>query len=133
VFENRVLRRIFGPTRDEVMGEWWKLHSGELHNLYSFPNIRHIKSSRMSWMAHVACVGEERKVYQVLVGKPIKDHAPTSAWEDRGISGRMGSKWTLSRLAGRVWSGFTWLRIETGGGLLWTRWWTFGFWRHWVS
>jgi hypothetical protein len=71
VFENRVLRRIFGPTRDEVTGEWKKLHSGELHNLYSSPDmIRQIKSRRMRWAGHVARMGEGRNVYRVLVGKP---------------------------------------------------------------
>jgi hypothetical protein len=59
MFENRVLRRIFGPKRDEVTGEWRKLHSGELHNLYSAPNnIREIKSKRMRWAGHVARTGE---------------------------------------------------------------------------
>jgi hypothetical protein len=71
VFENRVLRRIFGPKRDEVMGEWRKLHNEELHNLYSSPDIiRQVKSRRMNWAGHVARMGEERKVYKVLVGKP---------------------------------------------------------------
>jgi hypothetical protein len=63
VFENRVLRRIFGPKRDEVTGEWRKLHNEELHNLYSSSNnIRQMKSSRMRWAGHVAHMGEERKV-----------------------------------------------------------------------
>jgi hypothetical protein len=71
VFENRVLRRIFEPKRDEVTGEWRKLHSEELHNLYTSPDIiRHVKSRRMRWARHVARMGEERKVYKVLVGKP---------------------------------------------------------------
>jgi hypothetical protein len=59
VFENRVLRGIFGPKRDEVMGEWRKLHSGELHDLYSSPDIRQIKSRRMRWAGHVAQMGEK--------------------------------------------------------------------------
>jgi hypothetical protein len=60
VFENRVLRRIFGPTRDEETGEWRKLHNGELHNLYSSPDIiRQIKLSRMRWAGHVARMGLE--------------------------------------------------------------------------
>jgi hypothetical protein len=64
VFENRVLRGIFGPKRDEVMGEWRKLHSGELHNLHSFLNIiRQIKSRGMRWAGHVASMGEGRKLY----------------------------------------------------------------------
>jgi hypothetical protein len=65
------LRRIFGPKREEVTGEWRKMHSGELHNLYSSPDtIRQIKSRRMRWAGHVACMGEGRNVYRVLVGKP---------------------------------------------------------------
>jgi hypothetical protein len=63
VFENRVLRRIFGPKRDEVTGEWRKLHNEELHSLYSSPNIIiQIKTRRMRWAEHVACMGEERNV-----------------------------------------------------------------------
>jgi hypothetical protein len=71
VFENRVLRTIFGPKRDEVTGEWRELHSEELHILYSSPDIiRQIKSRRMRWAGHEAPMGEERKVYKVLVRKP---------------------------------------------------------------
>jgi hypothetical protein len=71
VFENRVLRRIFGPKRDEVTGEWRKLQKEKLHDLYCSPNIvRVIKSRRMRWTGHVARVGEGRGVYRVLVGKP---------------------------------------------------------------
>jgi hypothetical protein len=70
VFENRVLRRIFGPKRDEVMGDWRKLHNEELHNLYSSPNIiRIIKSRRMRWVGHVARMGETRNAYRIFVGK----------------------------------------------------------------
>jgi hypothetical protein len=82
VFENRVLRRIFGPTRDKGTGEWRKLHNGELCNLYSSPDIiRQIKSRRMRW----AYMGEERRVYRVLVGKPKgkRPHGrPRHRWED---------------------------------------------------
>jgi hypothetical protein len=71
VFENRVLRRIFGPKRDGVTGGWRKLHNEELHNLYSSPSlIRIIKSRRMRWEGHVARMGEKRNVYRLLVGKP---------------------------------------------------------------
>jgi hypothetical protein len=71
VYENRVLRGIFGPKRDEVTGEWRKLHSAELHNLYSSRDIiRQIKSRRMRWAGHVARMGEGRNVCRVLVGKP---------------------------------------------------------------
>jgi hypothetical protein len=70
VLENRVVWRIFGPKRDEVTGECRKLHNGELHNLYSSPDvIRQIKSRRMRWAEHVARMGEGRNVYKVLVGK----------------------------------------------------------------
>jgi hypothetical protein len=86
VFENMVLRRIFGPKRDEMMGEWRKLHNEELHNLYSSPDIiRQVKSRRMRWAGHVACMGEERKVYKVLVGKPEGMRPlgrPRRRWED---------------------------------------------------
>jgi hypothetical protein len=86
VFENRVLRRIFGPKRDEVTGEWRKLHNEELHNLYSSLDIiRQVKSRRMRWAGHVARMGEERKVYKTLVGKPEGNRPlvrPRRRWED---------------------------------------------------
>jgi hypothetical protein len=86
VFENRVLRRIFGPKRDEVTGQWRKLHNGELHNLYSSPDfIRLIKSRRLRWAEHVACMRDRRKVYRVLVGKPKRKRPlvrPGCRWED---------------------------------------------------
>jgi len=69
VFENRVLRRIFGPKRDEVTGEWRKLHNEELNDFYCSQNIiRMIKSSRMRWKGHAARVGERRVACRVLVG-----------------------------------------------------------------
>jgi len=71
VFEKMVLRRIFGPRRDEVRGEWRRLHNEELNDLYPSPNIlRVIKSRRIRWAGHVARMGEESGVYRVLVGKP---------------------------------------------------------------
>jgi len=71
VFENRVLRRVFGPKRDEVTGEWRKLHNEELMDLYSLPNfVRVVKSRRMIWAGHVARMGEGSGVHRVLVGKP---------------------------------------------------------------
>jgi hypothetical protein len=92
VFENRVLRRIFGPKRDEVTGEWRKLHNEELHILYSSPNIiRQIKSRRMTWAGHVARMGEERNVYQVLM---VKSNVKRLL-KDQGVDGRMGSEWIL--------------------------------------
>jgi hypothetical protein len=71
VFENRVLKRIFGPKRDEVTGEWRKLHKEELRDFYSSPSIiRIIKSRRLRWAGHVARIGEKRTAYRLLVGKP---------------------------------------------------------------
>jgi hypothetical protein len=103
VFENRVLRRIFGPKRDEVMGEWRKLYNEELHNLYSSPDIiRQIKSRQMRWAGRVARMGEERKVYKVLVGKPERKSPlgrPRCRWED-------GIRMDLGGLAWGVWIGF---------------------------
>jgi hypothetical protein len=93
VFENRVVRRIFGPTRDEVTGKWSTLHNGELHNLYSSPDIiRQIKSRRMSWAGHVARMGEGRNVYRGLVGKPEGKSPlgrPRRRWKD-GIKMDLG-------------------------------------------
>jgi len=86
VFENRVLRRVFGPKRDEVIREWRKLHNEELRNLYSLPNIvRVVKSRRMRWAGHVAHMGEGRGVHRVLVQKPEGKRPlgrPRRRWED---------------------------------------------------
>jgi hypothetical protein len=85
VFENRVLRRIFGPKREED-GSWRKLHNDELRSLYSSPNIvRMIKSRKLRWAGHVARMGEGRVVYRVLVGKPEGKRPlgrPRRRWED---------------------------------------------------
>jgi hypothetical protein len=71
VFEDRVLRRIFGPKRDETTGEWRRLHNEELNGLYSSPNIiRVIKSRRMRWAGHIARMGEKGSAYRILVGRP---------------------------------------------------------------
>jgi len=70
VFDNRVLRRIFGPKRDEETGEWRKLHNEELNDLYPSPNDVRMIKLRMRWAGHVARMGERRGVYRVLVGKP---------------------------------------------------------------
>jgi hypothetical protein len=71
VFENRVLRRIFRPRRDDVTGGWRKQHNEELHGLYSSPSIvRVIKARRMRWAGHVTCMGELRGACNILVGKP---------------------------------------------------------------
>ena len=86
VFENRVLRRVFGPKRDEATGEWRKLHNEEPNDLYSLPNIvRVVKSRRMRWAGHVARMGEDRGVHRVLVGKPEGKRPlgrPRRRWED---------------------------------------------------
>jgi len=81
-----MLRRVFGPKRDEVIGEWRKLHNGELNDLYSSPNIvRVVKSRRMRWARHVARMREGRGVYRVLVGKREGKRPlgrPIRRWED---------------------------------------------------
>jgi hypothetical protein len=86
VFENRVLRRIFGPKRDEVRVGWRKLHNEELHGLYSSPSIvRVIKARRMRWTGHVAYMGEVRGAYNILVGRPEGRRPlrrPRRRWED---------------------------------------------------
>jgi hypothetical protein len=86
VFENRVLRRIFRPKRDEVREEWMKLHNAELNDLYPSPNIvRVIKSRRMRWAGHLTRMWEMRGVYRVLVGKPAGKRQlgrPRRRWEN---------------------------------------------------
>ena len=86
VFENRVLRRVFGPKRDEVTGEWRKLHNEELSDQYPLPNIvRVVKSRRMRWAGHVTRMGEGRGVHRVLVGKPEGKRPlvrPKRRWDD---------------------------------------------------
>jgi len=86
MFENRVLRRIFGPRRDEVTEEWRKLHNEELNDLYSSPNIvRTIKSRRMRWAEYVARMGERRGIYRSLVEKPEGKRPlgrPRRRWKD---------------------------------------------------
>jgi len=114
VFENRVLRRVFGSKRDDVTGEWRKLHNEELRELYSLPNIvRVVKSRRMRWAGHVTRMGEERDVHRVLVGKlegkrPLG--RPRCRWEDNITM----DLWEV----GGVETGWIWLRIGTGGGHL---------------
>ena len=90
VFENRVLRRIFGPERDEVTGEWRQLRNEELNDLYCSPSIvRVIKSRIMRWAGHVVRMGEMRGVYRVWVGNLRKrDH-----WGDPGVDGRIILRW----------------------------------------
>jgi hypothetical protein len=102
VRENRVLRRIFGPKRDEVTGGWRKLHNEDLHSLYSSPSIiRMIKSRRMRWAGHIARMVEKRNAYRILVGKPEGKRPlgrPRRKWVnniklDLGEIGRDGMEW----------------------------------------
>jgi len=97
LFENRVLRRIFGPKKDGLTREWRKLHNEELNDLYSSRNIdRVIKSRRMRWAWHVASMGDRIDVYRVLVGKPEeRDHL-----EDPVVDGRIILSWIF-----RKWNG----------------------------
>jgi len=106
---------LFGPRRDEVTGEWRRLHNEEINDLYSSPNIVWvIKSRRMRWAGHVACMGEERRVYRVLVGKlEGKNH-----WGDLGVDGwiilgRISRRWDVG-----IWTGLGWPRIGRGDGRL---------------
>jgi hypothetical protein len=104
VSENRMLRRIFGPKREED-GSWRKFHNDELHSLYSSPNVvRIIKSRRMRWAGHVARMGEERGVYRILVGRP----------EGRRPLGRLRRRWedTLGLDLGKTGiNGANWIRL----------------------
>ena len=114
MFENTVLRRIFGPRRDEVTGEWRRLHNEELNELYSLPNFGRLIKSRMRWAGHVARMGEERGCIGSWWGNRRKgDH-----WGDLGVDGwiilgRISRRWDVG-----IWTGLGWPRIETGGGRL---------------
>jgi hypothetical protein len=105
VFENRMLRRLFGPKRDVVMGEWRKLHNKELHDLYSSPSIiRIIKSRRMRWAGQVARMEEKRNAYRLLVGKP----------EGKRPLGRTRRRWVdnIRMDLGEVgWGGVDWIGL----------------------
>jgi hypothetical protein len=115
VSENRVLRSIFTPKRDEVTGRWRKLHNEELHNvLCSSSIIRMIRLRTMRWVWHVARMGAKRNAYMILVGslerKKEPFGRPRHRWEDN-------IKLDL-REVGVVWTGLIWLMIGTSGGLL---------------
>ena len=115
VFENMVLRRIFGPRRDEVTGEWRRLHNERLNDLYSSLNIVWvIKSRRMRWAGHVARMGEERG----CIGSCWGNRREGDQWGDLGIDGWIISGWISRRWDVGIWTGLGWPRIETGGGRL---------------
>jgi hypothetical protein len=105
VFENRVLRRMSGPKRDEVTGGWRKLHNEELHNLYSSPSIiRMTKSIRMKWAGYVARIGEKRNAYMILAGKP----------ERKSALGRPRRRWVNSIKMDLIevgWDGMDWIDL----------------------
>ena len=118
VFENRVLRKVYGPKRDEVTGEWRRLHNEELNDLYSLPNIvRVVKSRRMRWAGHVARMGEDRVVHRVLVGKP-EGKKPLGRRRRRWM---IILRWIFRKLEGVLGTGWSWLSIGIGGGHLWVR------------
>jgi hypothetical protein len=112
--ENRVLRRIYRSKRDEVAGEWRKLHNEELNDLYSLPNIVGDQVKKMRWVGHVACMGERRGVYSVLVGKPegkIPLGKPRFRWEGN-------IKMDIQEVGCGSWTDLIWLRIGIGGRFL---------------
>ena len=111
-FENRVLRKIFGPRREEVTGEWRRLHNEELNDLYSSPNIvRVIKSRRMKWAGHVARMGEEKGCIGSWWGNRREgDHWGDLGIDDRIILERISRMWDVC-----IWTGLGWPRIETCG------------------
>jgi hypothetical protein len=114
VFENRVLKRIFGTKRDEVTGELRKLRNEWLNDLYSLPNImRVVKSRRMRWAGHVARMGLERGVHRVLVGESERKR-PLGSPRCRGED---NIKMDLQDV-GVMGTGWSWLRLGTGGGHL---------------
>jgi hypothetical protein len=110
-----VLRRIFGPRRDEVTGEWRRLHNEELNDLYCSPNI--VRVRRMRWAGHVARMGEERGVYWVLVGNRRERYH----WGDLDVDGWIILGWICRRWDVGIWTGMDWPKVETGGGRFWVR------------
>jgi len=113
VFENTMLRRVVGPNRDEVTGEWRKLHNEELSDLYALPNIvRVVKSRRMRWMGDVARMGEGCTGFW-WGNLRERDH-----WGDPDADGRIILRWIFRKWEGVLRTGWSWHRIGTGGGHL---------------
>jgi hypothetical protein len=109
VYKNRMLRSIFWPKRDKIIGGWRKLHNEELHNLYSSLSIiRIITSRRMRCAGHAPYMGAKRNIYRVLVGKPVGNRP----------LGKPRHMWILEKWDGVVWTGLMWIAISTSGGLL---------------
>jgi hypothetical protein len=109
-----VVRRIFGPKKDEVTREWRKLHNEKLNDLYSSPNIgRVIKSRRVGSAGHVTRMGESRGVYRQGFGGETLERYHL---EDPGVDGRIILRWIFRKQDVGAWTGSMWLRIGTGGG-----------------
>jgi hypothetical protein len=118
VFQNRMLRGIFGPKKDEVMGEGRKLNNEQFRDLYSSPSIiRMIKSRRMRWAVQVAQMDEKRNAYRLL-GYWWESQRERDREEDQDVSGLITLGWILERWDGVMWTGVVWLRIGTSGELL---------------
>ena len=118
VFENKVLRRVVGPKKDEVTGECRKLHNKELSDLYSLPNIvRVVKSRRMRWAGHLARMGRG----EVCAGFWWGNLREIDHWGDPDVDGRIILRWIFRKWEGVLGTGWSWLRIGTGGGHLWVR------------
>ena len=110
-----MLRRIFGPRREEVTGEWRGLHNEELNDLYSSPNIVGvIKSRRMRWAGRVARMGEERGVYRSWWENRMERYH----WGDLGVDGWIILGWISRTWDVGIWTGLGWPKIKTGGGRL---------------
>jgi hypothetical protein len=114
VFENRVLSRIFGHKRDEVRGEWRKLHIEYHHDMHSSPNIVRMIKSKMRWAMYVARMVECRGVYRILLENlRERDHLV-----DPDVDGSKILRWLFKKWDDGAWTGCMWLRIGTGGGHL---------------
>jgi len=118
MFENRALRRIFGPKKDEVTGQWRKPHNREFNDLHSSPkNYSYVQIKKNEMGGAIACKGSRRDAYRVLMGKPGGKRQlgrPRHRWEDN-------IKMDLQEAGWRAWTGLTWFRTETSGRYLQTR------------